>query len=179
MKPLVPVLALVSLSPAVVAAQDLRRPVSLAAGIGIELLGIRDNTDWNLGRTLHLSVQGQPPRSPWGVRASAWLFDRHQIGRAQAAGFGLDITHQFARHATRPYLAVGLGTSWLYYSGSGPPGASNAPLRDSWSGYYLLGLGIDRSLGPVGILAEARYLRFTRGDGFATHIIPVTLGIRF
>ena len=158
------------------ASQDSPHPISFFAAGGVELLGIRDNTTFTPGVTLAAGLQVQPRRSIWGMRASTWFYNRNRIGRSQAAGFGVDLTRDFGRGDTRPYATLGLGVSWLYYSGI-TTGAE--PVRDSWSGYQAAGVGIVRRVGPAWLFGEAHYTRFTHGEGFGAHVMPLTMGVRF
>jgi hypothetical protein len=175
MKPLAIALSLSCLATMPLASQHSPHRISLVAAGGVELVGIRDNTTFTPAPTLVAGLQIQPRRSLWGMRASTWFYNRDRIGRAQAAGFGLDLIRDFGRGDTRPYATLGLGASWLYYSGI----STSGPERDGWSGFGAVGVGILRRLGPAWIFGEARYMRFARGGGFGAHLAPLTVGVRF
>jgi opacity protein-like surface antigen len=165
-------LALLAGQPA--AAQTGNRFFGASASAGVDALGVRDGSAWTPGIVAQLGLYVRPTRGAWAGRVTGTFFNRQSARRAQMAGLAAELSYDLAGGRTRPYLVAGVGADWLYLS----PVAPGSTI-EHWSGAFIAGAGVQYRLGGLWWFAETRYHHFTKGTGWATHLVPVTVGVRF
>ena len=160
-------LTLLLLTSAVPSLAQTKRPLGLLVGGGLEILTIRDGSQWTPHATLLTGLQFQPRGSRWGARATASVFDDRDGVRTQSLGLAFEATRDLGGNTLHPYLLGGGGASWLY-----GPGVWR------WSGLATVGAGVENRILGARVFLEARYQHYTSGHGWASHLIPVTIGFR-
>jgi hypothetical protein len=132
-----------------------------------------------------------PHHGPLSLRIELGLFIRNRSladgsSHAQVGSANLSLTYRLGHGRTQPYLIGGAGVNRLYLGQShggyvlpelGGTGTVSS-LRQT-SGSVLAGVGLQRRVLGLWLFSEARYTVFTHGTGIATHILPVTFGVRF
>lgn len=163
-------------------AQQLPVGVGLYLGGGLEMIGTADGGRFTPGPSLEAGVVRQLASSRLAVRAGVTYYERDRsyvfgdVARETAAGINTELGYDLGQALFRPYVLVGTGVYRLQAFARGrllPPPVSQL------SGAFIGGLGFRRSVGSAKLFAELRYLRFTNGRGFADHLMPLALGVRF
>lgn len=156
-------------------------------GAGIELMGFRDGSVVTPGRALQVGYSFAPHGSALSLRIEGGRFDRRRAGpgrssHAQVTSLNFTVAYRLGWGRTQPYLIGGAGLNALRgnsASGNVFEGQLSTSSIERTSGSALAGLGLQRQVLGVWLFTEVRYTVFTHGQGFGTHIMPLTLGVRF